>query len=280
MTTQPLNPAWLGEGQRQARLLRALFADSIEGVEDLRTLVSDEREVDLGLAAYRNNAQATAVRALALAYPTIAALLGASVFARLAQSLWRSHPPRRGDLAHWGAPLPGLLRDDPQWGEWPYLADCAHLDWAIHEAESVGAPDIDVTSLHRLAGSDPAAIRLVLQPSLRVLRSAWPVLTIYQAHQKPGDTTRFDEQLMARAKQAIEAGNGENAVVVCHALEAQISLASDNEAQWMLRLQSGMSLGAALDDMAAARHDFDFSTWLVRALQQHWIWRVEFNPIT
>jgi len=140
-----------------------------------------------GLLAYQVNTQATAQRVLASSFPTLAAMLGADTLAALALILWQTQPPERGDLGEWGAALPDLLARHPDLRAWPWLADCARLDWARHQCERTADTNFDADSLLLLGSADPACLRMILHPHVHVLCSPWPVLALWTAHQLPPD---------------------------------------------------------------------------------------------
>ena len=90
------------EAQRQQRLLQQLWQPAPDAA--LTVWLRDAPAAQArGLRAYRANAQATAARALAAAYPTVAALVGADTFGQISHRHWLQQPPQRGDLAEWGA---------------------------------------------------------------------------------------------------------------------------------------------------------------------------------
>ena len=178
------------EALRQQILLRALWQDARPGV--LAGWTRDGERFARGLQAYQANAGALAERALAAAYPTIAQLLGEESFASLARLLWRRHPPLHGDVALWGAELPGFIAGDEQLAGEPYLADVARLDWAVHLAASAADAPAAVQGLHLLAEHEPAALWLHARPGTALLSSAHPIVAVWQAHRRRGED-RFSE---------------------------------------------------------------------------------------
>ena len=168
------------EAQRQQRLLYTLWQQAPEVALSAWLGDAPERQAR-GLRAYRANAQATAARALAAAFPTVAALLGDETFNAVAARHWQLHPPERGDLAQFGTAFTSALADDPQLSDLPYLADVARLDWAVHHCAMAADAPGTVAGLALLADTDPAELRLMLWPGLGLLSSAWPVVSIWQA---------------------------------------------------------------------------------------------------
>lgn len=259
----------LREAERQGRLLAALLAAD----PTLDALAPDLRErgrrLQRGLGAYRANAAGIAERALAAAYPTVQALIGAEDFAVLARALWRASPPLRGDLAQWGHDLPAFIEAERDFDPWPYLGDCARLDAAVQRCESAADAELQRGSLALLAERPPESLRLRFVPSLDLLASDWPLATLHAAHQE-GAAAAGDA--FAPVREALAAGRGESVVVARAGWRAQVTALDTGAQAWMRALLDGRSVGDAL---AAAGQDFDFNAWLVRALQQGWLWKAE-----
>lgn len=256
------------EAQRQQALLQALWRSSAAA-----GFAEQGDRLQRGLAAYRGNAGAIAERSLAASHPTVQDLLGDEDFAALARELWRHQPPERGDLAEWGAALPTHIESHAQLQTWPYLADCARLDWAVHRCERAADAEADHASLALLGTDDPAALTLQLMPGLSVLNSPWPLADIHAAHHAGGAARA---QALAAARTAIAEGAGQSVVVWRSGWRAQVLPVRPAEAAWMQTLQSGATLAAALHShqTGTSPDTFDFSTWLPAALSHGWFWRV------
>lgn len=247
------------EAQRQRQLLAAILR---RGAAPAPALREQGARVERGLAAYRANAGALAERALAATAPTVAAMLGAENFARLARALWLAHPPRRGDVAEWGAELPAWIAAQPDLAEWPWLADTARLDLALQAAERAADATLDAGSLALLAEADPAQLTLSLMPGLAVLVSDWPIASIHASHHDEGPDP------FAPVRAALAARQGE-AVCVARALwRAVVHRLSNEDAAFMRALLGGGSLADALH---AAGVGFDLAAWLQGAIAQSWL---------
>ena len=247
------------EAQRQQALLRAFAGEPIDGLREqgARAL--------RGLDAYRANAEAIAERALAAAFATVQVMVGPDDFARLARAYWCAQPPSRGDLGEWGGGYADWLQAHPGLTAWPYLADCARLDFALHSCERAADAGLDAGSLSLLESADPAALRLELMPGVTLIRSAWPIASILEAHRLDGEQAEraFDD---VRAK--IAAPHGEDALVARDGWRAVVHRVTDADARWTLSLLAGHDLARALDDAGAT---FDFAGWLQAALRHSWL---------
>lgn len=256
--------AWQHEALRQQLLLQALRPGAQPA--ELAAWLRDAPPAARGLKLYRANAGALAERALAAAFPTLVQLLGEESFAALARAFWVACPPERGDIACWGAALPGFIAADRQLAAEPYLADCARLDWAVHFCEQAADGGRAVDGLQRLAEAEPAL--LVLRPAagLSLLHSPHPVASIWLAHRSQ-EAGRFDT-----VRDAVAAGRGEAALVWRDGYRARVAAVSEAEARWVQALLDRCSLAAALD---RAGDGFAFDAWLAQALQHSWLQAVE-----
>jgi len=256
------------EALRQQMLLRALWADARPGVV-AGWLRDAPPRATRALQAYRANAGALAERALGVAFPTVAQLVGAESFAALARALWAAQPPQRGDIGCWGEALPAFIAAAPQLAEEPYLADVARLDWALHRA-ALAADRAAVRGLELLADGDPSALWLRLAEGLALLSSAYPVVSLWQAHRIDA-ADRF-----APAREALANGQGEHALVWRDGFMATLLALPEADALFVQGLLDGDSLASALD---RAGTGFDFERWLLQALQHGWLQALDSRPI-
>ncbi len=253
------------EAERQRALLGAVVASrTADGPDPHLDTAGDTAS---GLRAYRANAHASAARALALACPTLRALVGADDFTQLAREFWHVHPPQRGDLGDWGDALPDWLAAHAGLAEWPYLADCARLDLALHHCERAAEASLDAASLALLGDHRPNELRLRLRPGVQCIASRWPISTVRAAHARGAD-----EALFERARAAIQAGAGEAVVVARDGFRGVVHRIGAPGAAFMQAIARDATLAGAL---SAAGNDFDFAAWLADALRCQWLQRVE-----
>jgi hypothetical protein len=133
-------------------------------------------------AVYRNNVAVGLRTALEEGFPVTRAIVGDDFFAAMAQLFLRAHPPASPRLWEYGADLPAFLDRFPPAAHLPYLPDVARLELAIrHSYHAADAAPVPAAALalppERLLSS-----RLTLAPSLRILRSDWPLHAIWHFH--------------------------------------------------------------------------------------------------
>ncbi|MEK8027424.1 DUF692 family multinuclear iron-containing protein [Pseudaquabacterium rugosum] len=172
----PTTSAAPADDPRPQRLLHALFqpigsAAAAQADAALAPgLAGDAATQSRALAALRGQQRATAVHALRAVYPALRDQLGDEAFAVLARRHGLARPPTRGDLGQWGGDLADAIAAEPQLADWPWLADLARLEWAVHQAQhAADAPALTTTDLQALAAADPAQVRLRPPPGSALL---------------------------------------------------------------------------------------------------------------
>jgi hypothetical protein len=205
----------------QREFMAALFAQPAPGLR--------------GIEVYRRNVLANLHGALALSHPVTRRLVGDAFFREASDVFAREFPSTSGDLNAFGDRFAQFIAAYPHARQLPYLADVARLEWACHE--SYGAADSPRFEFDALARVPPpllGAIRFVLAPSVRLLRSAHPIAAIWEANQPGRDGLPLRTQ-------------GPDCVVV-HRDAAAVRVAVLPRVEWELleRIAEGASLEEAL----------------------------------
>lgn len=131
---------------------------------------------------YRNNVTQGLGKALEAAFPAVMGLVGTDFFRAMALEFLRVHPPTGRIMMLYGADFAEFIAGFAPVKALGYLPDVARLEQAIRE--SYHSADAAAIAPAMLAGLPEARLlqaRLLLAPSLRVLRSDWPVLSIRAA---------------------------------------------------------------------------------------------------
>jgi len=241
--------------QQQSALLDALLTwPAQDAVRRLATLTTPESA--RGLKAYQTNGHVLAQRALQAAYPVLAQLLGEESFGDLARALWHASPPRAGDLACWGDTLADFVQSSAQLLDTPYLGDVARVEWAMHCAMTAADVLPDAASLALLTTHDPDGLALVLAAGTTLVRSAWPVVSIANAH-------LLGAPDFALVGQQLQPPVAQNALVWRQGMRPCVRETVPGEADLLAALIGGLPLAGAVDAAPA----LDFPAWLPMALQ-------------
>lgn len=130
---------------------------------------------------YRNNVVVSLTEALETAFPVIQKLVGDANFKLLAGAYLRQHPPSSPLMMFYGADMPAFLANFEPAKTIGYLPDVARLEVALRESyHAADAAPIDPSVLQT---TDPDVLMgstIGLAPSLRLIRSAWPIHSVWQ----------------------------------------------------------------------------------------------------
>ncbi|WP_417208118.1 putative DNA-binding domain-containing protein [Antarctobacter sp.] len=201
---------------------------------------------------YRNNIAVALREALEAGFPAVVRLIGPENFARAAGMFLRAQPPVSPLMMLYGAGFPAFLEGIEALRGIGYLGDVARLELALRR--SYHAADAPAFDAGRLATLDEAALnaaRLVLAPSVQVLRSRWPVLSVYRF-------TMMPDQPKPQAR-------GEDVLITRAEFDPAPHLLPQGGAAFVDALARGLPFGAAV---AAAGAEFDLSATLTLLLQQ------------
>ena len=131
--------------------------------------------------------------ALAEVYPAVAHVVGEGAFAELAGDYARAHPSHEYNLSFAGRHLPDFLASWPRTAQLPFLPDLARLEWLVCMAfHAFDEPPMDLHVLAQMSPTTWERLRLVFQPSVGVVASAWPTLDMWTARTRPRDEIAID----------------------------------------------------------------------------------------
>jgi len=219
-----------------------------------------------GLRVYQSNGHALAQRALEAAYPVLQQMLGDESFADLARAFWHADPPHCGDAARWGEGLAAFVAGSNQLSDDPYLSDVARAEWALHLSAIAADSGSDTHSFALLTTEEPSSLRLILSAGTCVLQSQWPLAALILAHSG-------SEISLAEAAAQLRAGQAQDVVIWRAGLQPRLRQAQSGEFGFLHAVLQGTDFGAALDNTP----EFDFSVWLIPAVQSGLLVRVERN---
>ncbi len=238
--------------QRAPDFTRAILDARLPVPEGL--LDGQSRPAGRRFNVYRNNVAVSLTEALEQGFPTVTRLLGEENMKGLAGLYLRSHPPRSPLMMHYGADLPTFIEGLDQLSHLGYLADVARLELALRQSyHAADAPPLDPLYLGTLAPEDLMRTRLALAPSALLLRSHWPIWSIWHYHTTPGAPKP-------------EAG-GQNVLICRPEFDPAPLLLLPGAATWIAALEAGRTLGEATESAATATADFDLAATLALLIE-------------
>jgi len=199
---------------------------------------------------YRNNVVVGLIDALRGSFPTIAKLIGEENFNAVAAIYVRQFPPTSALMMYYGAEFPGFLAGFEPLSDYGYLPDVARLELALrHAYHDADATPIDPAQLQRLPTDALMAATLHLAPSLRVVQSEWPILSIWRYNMVAGTP---DPEMRA-----------EDVLITRPEFDPDLALLGAGAAAFLGAVQSGASFAAACDKAP----DLDLAVLLGQLLQ-------------
>ncbi len=241
----------------QHAFARALTQPEMPVPADIRG--GDERAPKKRFNVYRNNMFASLITVLAGRFPAVERLVGEEFFRALASAFIRAHPPRDPVIIRYGAAFPAFLEGFEPVADTPYLPDVARLEMAWNTAYH--AADARPLTAEELADLPPEHIaRLVLRvhPALGVLRSPFPVLSIWEKNIPGGDGKMAEVDF---------AGGGEDVLILRPERQVHVLPLRGAAYPFIRALERRAPLGQAVDAAMVEDPTFDFPATLALLIQ-------------
>ncbi len=205
----------------------------------------DGKQADRRFAVYRNNVAVGLTDVLSAAFPVVEKLVGTEFFAAMAGQFLRLHPPQSRIMMLYGAEFAAFLASFSPVAAYPYLPDVARLEQALRESyHAADATPLTAAILATIPEARWLDSRVRFVPSVRLIRSAWPIHAIWLANTAggPAPTMRAEDVLILRPE-----------------FDPHPHLVPSGGGAFLSQLLSGATMAAAL---APAEPDFDLSALL------------------
>jgi hypothetical protein len=238
----------------QSRFADALRDDALAVPQGLTSwnLPVPQRRFDV----YRNNVAVGLSGALASRFPVAGQIVGEAFFTGMARIFVASFPPKSPLLLHYGDDFGDFVETFEPASELPYLADVIRLEAArgraYHAADCV---PLDPTLLAAVPTEELASVMFEPHPSLGILRSPHPVVTIWAMN--AGDLPL----------EQIENWIAEDALIVRPQMTVNVQTLPPGGAVFVSTLMTGAPLGTAFEAAIAETETFDLSANLAGVLQ-------------
>ncbi|MBS0536405.1 MAG: putative DNA-binding domain-containing protein [Proteobacteria bacterium] len=132
-------------------------------------------------AVYRNNVMVGLIDALRANYPAVDRIVGEEFFSAMARDYVVLRPPASPVLLDYGDRFADFIATFEPAQSLPYLADVARIERAWTEAyHAREARPLMAVQFAQVRAGDAANTTLKVHPSLRLVRSRYPVLTVWR----------------------------------------------------------------------------------------------------
>jgi Putative DNA-binding domain len=208
----------------------------------------DRRPSPRRFAVYRNNVVSALVNAVAGSFPAVRRIVGEDFFRAMARAYVLGEPPTSPVLLDYGTTFPDFIAGFAPAASLPYLPDVARIErlWreSYHAREAASlAPDA-------LSGIPEAAlpgIAFGLHPSLRLMRSRYPALTIWRMNASDAPV------------RPVDISAEEDALIVRPGAEVEVRKVPPGGAVFVTALAAGETLLSAAATAQAAEERFDLA---------------------
>lgn len=199
-------------------------------------------------AVYRNNVTVSLIEALAATFPATKRIVGDDFFRAMARSHVRATPPTSPLLFEYGGDFPDFIAGYEYARAMPWLADVARIERAWLDAyHAADAAPITQDALAGIPTERLPEVVLVAHPATRIVRSAFPAVTIFAANRSDTPVGK------------IVATEPEDALITRPGLEVMVRQLPPGGAAFLARLMSGEQLGAAAAAAFAEAPAFDLA---------------------
>lgn len=203
-------------------------------------------------AVYRNNVAVGLISAIEARFPAVQRIVGDEFFAGLARAYASAHPPRSALMMTYGDDFADFVETAPGLEDLPYLADVARVEAA--RTRAYHAADADPLGREAFAALDPQAfgdLSIALHPSVEIVRSAHPVVTIWAMNAGEAPLGPIADW------------RGQDALVARPGMEVTVRRLPAGAAALIAALARGASFAEAASEAADETDDFDLTQNLV-----------------
>jgi hypothetical protein len=218
---------------RQRRFAAALLDPSLVVPPGL--VGPDGRPSAKRFDVYLNNVIVGLTGALRANFPAVCRLVGEEFFRAMARSFVASQPPTSPILLDYGTGFPDSIAGFEAAAPLPYLPDVARIERAWTESyHAEEAIPLDPGAFAEIPGDRIADLRFAVHPSLRIVRSQFPALTIWRMNVADGVPSTVDLEM-----------GGEDVLVVRPAADVEVRAMPPGAATFLSALACGRTLAEA-----------------------------------
>ena len=207
-------------------------------------------------AVYRNNVTVSLIEAMAESFPVVQKIVGEEFFSGMARIYVRQNPPKNPILMFYGEDFPDFLGTFEPVRHLAYLPDVARLE--LLRRQAYHAADAELMPPDALAGITPEKLpNIVFQfhPSVRILQSIYPVLSIWEWNNEADENKRKPLP-----------GHGEGCLITRPDQSVEMRRLPPGAGDFLEDVKSGRALGEAAERQVG-NSEFDLAANLAGLLE-------------
>jgi hypothetical protein len=226
------------------------------------------RRSDRRLAVYRNNVVTGLIRALCRRFPVVCHLVGGEFFWAMAHAYVTTHPPVSPIMMFYGETFPDFIDGFAPANAVPFLSDVARIEVARGRAyHAADATPIEPAAFAGLLSEELSDLEVRLHPSVSVIESRYPIVSIWKVNNDPGRATPI-------APWASEA-----ALVARPFMEIEVHRLPPGTAAFLSSLAIGGTMAEAVEAGAAATPEFNLVESLALLITSNVVTGIEVHRI-
>ncbi|MDT0593569.1 HvfC/BufC N-terminal domain-containing protein [Glaciecola petra] len=228
-------------------------------------------EAQNAIDVYHNNYIENGIRALAISFSSVAAILEEQDFRKLCHGYLLQYPKTCFDWADYGANFNEYILSIDVFAEMPFLPELAILDWHLMHAERSKDIAFDADSFTLLQTRPADQLTFIPATSLIVIDFLFPVVELYQlAHDENLQTNESARHLQISKinnliNDAIKSGITRSIVVWRAEYKAEFEYVQKNEIQALNSLNCNESIEQILS--VFGEDQASMSAWLQSIIQ-------------
>lgn len=200
---------------------------------------------------YRNNVALSLINVLGDTFPVTKELTGEDFFTSMARHFISGNLPKSPVMLTYGDIFPAFVKAYKPAESLPFLSDIAALEWARNAAYH--GQDAVPLAIEELAGfqeEEIPALTFALHPTLSLLSSDWPIVSIWHAHQQeePEEALKNLGPLEKSAEQAL---------ILRPHLDVNVQTISASALHFLKQLSKGRTFGESVEEAVKQDPSFD-----------------------
>ncbi|MGI9491561.1 MAG: HvfC/BufC N-terminal domain-containing protein [Geminicoccaceae bacterium] len=200
---------------------------------------------------YRNSVAVGMIEALRATFPAVERLVGGDFFSAAARVYLDQDPPRSPLLFRYGKTFGNFIEKFPPAASVPYLGDVARLEWARLEAyHAADHEPLAIDALGSVPENEIGELTFELHPSLALLQSPWPVVSLWAASTDRGSSEDVDMK------------QPEEVIIIRPSLDVDTRLLPVGGFNFMNALKENAALEQAAQRASEMAEGFDLATHL------------------
>jgi hypothetical protein len=221
------------------------------------------RRADRRFAVYRNNVVVGLIAALAQRFPVVRRLVGDAFFEGMARVYVMACPPVSPIMLLYGENFPDFVENFAPAANVPYLCDVARLEMARGRAyHAADAAPVEPRAFAALRAERLADLRFEFHPSVSIIRSPYPVVSIWRVNDDPDHAA------------PIAPWAPETALIARPFDDVEVTRLAPGVAEFLLRLLHNGTMSDAVRAGQEAATDFDVTGSLQSLIMSRAVTRI------